>query len=126
MVIHQIVEHQHGETAAFYLLGIGIDDVLFHMETLITDFSDTRARGYMVVPLNLGEKLGLYLSHHDGHPFPIEALADHRNVVRFRRIVELEMDGIVHVAELVHVVEADLNWHYMPETIVYLLCHTEN
>jgi hypothetical protein len=30
------------------------------------------------------------------------------------------------VAELIHVIKPDLNRQYMPESVVYFLCHPDN
>lgn len=123
MVIDQVEEHHDGETTTLHLLCIGVDDVLLQMETLVSDFYHSRTGSNMVAPLNLGNELGIDLYHNDCHLLPIHILADGSKVVGLCCIVELEIDGIVHVSELIHVVESDLNRQDMPEAIVSFLCH---
>ena len=75
------------------------------METFVANLDDTGTACYMVVALNLRYKLCLYLYHYDGQSLPIDTLADGSDIVCLCRIVELKIDRIVHMPELVNVVE---------------------
>ena len=119
----QVVKYHYGEAAAFNLLRIGVDDILLQMEALVADLHYACASGNMAVALDLGNKLSLYLHHYDSQPFPVNALADGRDIVRLRRVVELEIDGVIHMPELVNVVEAYLKGYDMPEIILSVFCH---
>ena len=77
----------------------------------------------MVAGLNLRNEFSINLCHNDGHLLPIHILADGSKIVGLRRIVELKIDCVVHVAELIDVVESDLNRQDMPEAIVSFLSH---
>ena len=77
------------------------------METFVANLDDTGTACYMVVALNLRYKLCLYLYHYDGQSLPIDTLADGSDIVCLCRIVELKIDRIVHMPELVNVVETE-------------------
>ena len=88
-----------------HFLRVSVDDILLQMETFVANLDDTGTACYMVVALNLRYKLCLYLYHYDGQSLPIDTLADGSDIVCLCRIVELKIDRIVHMPELVNVVE---------------------
>ena len=113
LVMNKVVEHHDGEAAAFHLLGIDVDDVLIELEALVADLHDTGAGGYMVAGLDLRDELRFNLHHDNRHAFPIDILADRGKVVRLGCVVELEIDRVVHVPELIYVVETNLYGQYV-------------
>ena len=102
---------------------IDINDILLQMEALVADLDHACTTSNMAVALDLSNKLSLNLHHYDSQLFPVDALADGSNIVRLRRVVELEINRIVHVAKLVNVVETYLKRYDMPEIILSIFCH---
>ena len=54
------------------------------------------------------QKLGLNLHHNDSHLFPVNVRADTGKVVCLCCVIELEVDRIIHMAELVDIIETYL------------------
>ena len=102
---------------------IDINDILLQMEALVADLDHACTTSNMAVALNLSNKLCLDLYHYDSQLFPVDTLADSSNIVRLRRVVELKINRIVHVTELVNVVETYLKRYDMPEIILSVFCH---
>jgi len=119
----QVIQHQYRQTATLHLLRIGVKDFLFQMEALVAEFDGTGTDGNPVCPFYLGKELHLYLHHEDSILIPIKAFAYCGNIVSLTRIVELEIDGIVHMPELVNVVETYLQRHHMVKLITSFFYH---
>ena len=77
----------------------------------------------MLASLDLREELCLYLHHDDGNCFPIDIGADGCKIVGLGCVVELEIDGVVDVPELIHVVETNLDGQHVPEICTLFLYH---
>ena len=43
LVADQVVEHHYGEAAALHFPGVGVDDVLIQLETLVANLRDARS-----------------------------------------------------------------------------------
>ena len=54
---------------------------------------------------------------------PVKAFAHGGNIVSLTRVVELKIYGIVHVSELVNVVETYLKRHHIAKLINSFFCH---
>ena len=119
----QVIQHQYRQAAALHLLRIGVDDFLFQMEALVAKLDGTGADGNTVRAFYLGKKLHLYLHHEDSILIPVKAFADGGNIVSLTRVVELEIYGIVHVPELVNVVETYLQRHHIVKLVTSFFCH---
>ena len=76
------------------------------METLVADFYYSCTTGNMVVCLYLGYKLGINLHYYDSQSFPVNAFAYGSDIVRL-------LNSIVHVTELINVVETYLKRQHM-------------
>ena len=68
---------------AFDFLRIGIYDILFKMETLVSYLGYTSTSGNMVIAFNLRNKISLNLHNYNSQPFPIHILA-HGGVLVWR------------------------------------------
>ena len=109
----QVIEYHNGKTTAFYFLSININNILLQMETLVSDFDYSCTTGNMVVCLYLGYKLGINLHYYDSQSFPVNAFAYGSDIVRLCCVVELKINSIVHVTELINVVETYLKRQHM-------------
>ena len=104
----QVVQHQYRQAAALHLLRIGVKYFLFQMEALVAEFGSTGADGNTVRAFYLGKELHLYLHHEDCILIPVKTFAHGGNIVSLSRVVELNIYGVVHMPELVNVVETYL------------------
>ncbi len=112
-LLFQVIQHQYRQTAALYLLRIGVKDFLFKMEALVAELGGTGADGNPVRAFYLGKELNFYLHYENSIPIPVKAFANSGNIIRLTRVVELKIYGIVHVPELVNVVETYLQRHHI-------------
>jgi hypothetical protein len=92
------------------------------MKTLVAELGSTGADGNPVRAFYLGKELHLNLHHEDSIAIPIETFAYSGNIVSLTGIVELKIYGIVHVPELVNVVETYLQRHHIVK-LVTSFCH---
>ena len=113
MLMFQVIEYHNGKTTAFYFLSININNILLQMETLVSDFDYSCTTGNMVVCLYLGYKLGINLHYYNSQSFPVNAFAYGSDIVRLCCVVELKINSIVHVTELINVVETYLKRQHM-------------
>ena len=102
---------------------VAVDNILLQMKTLVANLDDTGAACNMVVALDLSHKLSLNLYHHDGQSLPVNAFADGGNIVSLCSIVELKIYRVVHMPELVNVVETYLERQHVAIIIASFFCH---
>lgn len=115
MAFVEVVEDHDGGAAALDFFCIDVKKLLFQMETLVPDMGDTCAAGDVVACFHLCHEVGFDMGHDDGDLLPIDILAGGGEILCLRGVIELEEDGVVYMAELVHVVEADLEGDYVVE-----------
>ena len=119
----QVVQYQYRHTAALYFLRIDVKDFLFQTETLVAEVYCTGADGNPVRAFYLGKELNFYLHYENSIPIPVKASANSGNIIRLTRVVELKIYGIVHVTELVDVVETYLKGHHIAKPVISFFCH---
>jgi hypothetical protein len=119
----QVIKHQYRHAPALHFLRINVKDFLFQTETLVAEVYCTGADGNPVSTFYLGKKLHLYLHHENSVLIPVKAFAHSRDIVSLTRVVELKIYGIVHVSELVNVVETYLKRHHMVKLVFSFFCH---
>ena len=93
------------------------------METLVAEFGSTGADGNTVSAFYLGKELHFYLHHEDSIAIPVKTFAYGGDIVSLTRVVELKIYGIVHVPELVNVVETYLQRHHIVKLVITFFCH---
>ena len=119
----QVVQYQYRHTAALYFLRIDVKDFLFQTETLVAEVYCTGADSNSVCAFDLGKKLHLDLYYENSILIPVKAFAHGGNIVSLTRVVELKIYGIVHVTELVNVVETYLKGHHIAKPVISFFCH---
>ena len=95
------------------------------MEALVAELGGTGADGNMVRAFYLGKELHLYLHYENCISIPVEAFAYGGYIVSLTRVVELKIYGIVHVSELVNVVESYLQGHHIVKLVNSFFCHLD-
>ena len=123
LLLLQVIQHQYRLAPALYFLRINVKDFLFQTETLIAEMYCTGTYCNLVSAFDLGKKLHLNLHHEDGILIPVKAFAHGGDIVRLTRVVELKIYGVVHVPELVNVVETYLKRHHIAKLVLSFYCH---
>ena len=119
----QVIQHQYRQAAALHLLRICVKDFLFQMETLVAKYDGTGADSNPVRAFYLGKELYLYFHHENGIQIPVKTFAHSGDIVSLSRVVELKIYGVVHVPELVNVIETYLQWHHIMKLVIYFFLH---
>ena len=76
------------------------------------------ADGNLVLTFYLGKKLHLDLHYENSILIPVKTFAHGGDIVSLTRVVELKIYGIVHVTELVNVVETYLKGHHIAKLVI--------
>ena len=119
----QVIKHQYRQAPALHFLRINVKDFLFQTETLVAEVYCTGADSNSVCAFDLGKKLHLDLYYENSILIPVKAFAHGGNIVSLTRVVELKIYGVVHVSELVNVVETYLKWHHIAKLVTSFFCH---
>ena len=93
------------------------------MKALVAELGGTGADGNPVRAFYLGKELNFYLHYENSIPIPVKASANSGNIIRLTRVVELKIYGVVHVPELVNVVETYLQRHHIVKLVISFFCH---
>ena len=68
------------------------------------------------------------MDNNNGNMFPVDIRTNGSDIIRLCCVIELKINRIVHMPELVHIIETDLNGHNMIKNrflfvhILYHLC----
>ena len=93
------------------------------MKALVAELGGTGADGNPVRAFYLGKELNFYLHYENSIPILVKASANSGNIIRLTRVVELKIYGVVHVPELVNVVETYLQRHHIVKLVISFFCH---
>ena len=89
-------------------VGIGENDGLREIKTLIAKARDGGCNGYTVVKMHLTLEVNIDMHNHDGEIVGIEVKACLAEEVLFAEVKKLEIDGIIEMPHHIYIIETQL------------------